>query len=118
MQTNRSTPWLFLAPNMLIFGVFTFLPIAINFYYAFTGGVQPYPQDRPYVGFENLATLLDCANYLDPSSCTRRTGRTSASRIWPRCLIAPTTSTRRPASATCSGARSGTPRSTRCSRSR
>jgi alpha-1,4-digalacturonate transport system permease protein len=71
MQVNRSTPWLFLAPNMVIFGVFTFLPIAINFYYAFTGGVELYPRDRPYVGFENLATLLDCGSYLDPSTCKR-----------------------------------------------
>jgi alpha-1,4-digalacturonate transport system permease protein len=71
MQVNRSTPWFFLTPNLVIFGVFTFLPIAINFYYAFTGGVQLYPRDRPFVGFENLATLLDCGNYLDPSSCKR-----------------------------------------------
>jgi alpha-1,4-digalacturonate transport system permease protein len=71
MQTNRSTPWLFLTPNLLIFGTFTFLPIAINFYYAFTGGVELYPRDRPYVGFDNLATLLDCGNYLDPSTCRR-----------------------------------------------
>ncbi len=71
MQTQRSTPWLFLTPNLVIFGVFTFLPIAINFYYAFTGGVQLYPRDRPFVGFENLATLLDCGNYLDPSTCKR-----------------------------------------------
>jgi alpha-1,4-digalacturonate transport system permease protein len=71
MQTHRSTPWLFLTPNLVIFGVFTFLPIAINFYYAFTGGVQLYPRDRPYVGLENLATLLDCGNYLDPSTCKR-----------------------------------------------
>ncbi len=90
MQTHRRTPWLFLAPNLAIFGLFTFLPIAINFYYAFTGGVQLYPQDRPWVGFENLATLLDCGNHFDPSTCKR----------------------------TCSGARCGTPRSTRCSRSR
>jgi alpha-1,4-digalacturonate transport system permease protein len=71
MQVNRSTPWFFLTPNLVIFGVFTFLPIAINFYYAFTGGVQLYPRDRPWVGFENLATLLDCGNYLDPSTCKR-----------------------------------------------
>jgi alpha-1,4-digalacturonate transport system permease protein len=71
MQTNRSTPWLFLTPNLVIFGVFTFLPIAINFYYAFTGGVELYPKDRPYVGFENLATLLDCTNHFDPSTCKR-----------------------------------------------
>jgi alpha-1,4-digalacturonate transport system permease protein len=71
VQVNRSTPWFFLTPNLVIFGVFTFLPIAINFYYAFTGGVQLYPRDRPFVGFENLASLLDCGNYLDPSSCKR-----------------------------------------------
>jgi alpha-1,4-digalacturonate transport system permease protein len=71
MQVQRSTPWFFLTPNLVIFGVFTFLPIAINFYYAFTGGVQLYPRDRPFVGFENLASLLDCGNYLDPSSCKR-----------------------------------------------
>jgi alpha-1,4-digalacturonate transport system permease protein len=71
MQVARSTPWYFLTPNLVIFGVFTFLPIAINFYYAFTGGVQLYPRDRPFVGFENLATLLDCGSYLDPSTCKR-----------------------------------------------
>jgi alpha-1,4-digalacturonate transport system permease protein len=63
--------WLFLAPNLLIFGTFTFLPIAINVYYAFTGGVQLYPSERPFVGTENLATLFDCGNYLDPSSCRK-----------------------------------------------
>jgi len=71
MQTKPSTPWLFLAPNLVIFGVFTFLPIAINFFYAFTGGVELYLKDRPYVGLENLATLLDCGSYLDPSTCKR-----------------------------------------------
>jgi len=70
-QTAARTPWFFLTPNLLIFGVFTFLPIAINLYYAFTGGVQLYPKDRPFVGMENLSTLLDCGNYLDPSSCRK-----------------------------------------------
>jgi alpha-1,4-digalacturonate transport system permease protein len=71
MQVRTSTPWLFLAPNLAIFGLFTFLPIAINFYYAFTGGVQLYPQDRPWVGFENIASLLDCGNHFYPSTCKR-----------------------------------------------
>ena len=35
--------WVFVAPNLLILGLFTFLPIVINFYYAFTGGAQLYP---------------------------------------------------------------------------
>ncbi len=71
MNQKARTPWFFLTPNLVIFGVFTFLPIAINLYYAFTGGVQLYPKDRPFVGMENLATLLDCGSYLDPSSCRK-----------------------------------------------
>ena len=46
-------------------------------------------------------------------SCTRRTVPTSASRTWRRCSTAATTSTLAPASATCSGAPSGTPPGTR-----
>jgi len=64
-------PWLFLAPNLVIFGVFTFLPLVINFYYAFTGGAALYPSERPFTGTENLATLFDCGNHLDPSTCRK-----------------------------------------------
>jgi alpha-1,4-digalacturonate transport system permease protein len=63
--------WVFVAPNLIILGLFAFLPIVIDFYYAFTGGAQLYPADRPFAGFENLATLFDCDNYLDPSSCRK-----------------------------------------------
>jgi alpha-1,4-digalacturonate transport system permease protein len=69
MKQATRTPWMFLGPNLLIFGVFTFLPIAINLYYAFTGGVQLYPRDRPFVGMENLVALTDCGNHFDPSTC-------------------------------------------------
>ena len=61
--------WLFVGPNLLIFGVFTFLPAAINFYYAFTGGVKLMPADRPFTGMDNLALLFECRNYFDPQSC-------------------------------------------------
>ena len=67
----RRLAWLFLAPNLVIFGTFTFLPIVINVYYAFTGGVQLYPSERPFTGAENLVTLFDCGNYFDPSSCRK-----------------------------------------------
>ena len=67
----RRLAWLFLAPNLAIFGTFTFLPIVINMYYAFTGGVQLYPSERPFVGTENLVTLFECGNYFDPSSCRK-----------------------------------------------
>ena len=64
-------PWLFLAPNLAIFGVFTFLPLLINFYYAFTGGAELYPSERPFTGMENLATLFECGNHFDPSTCRK-----------------------------------------------
>ncbi len=58
--------WMFVAPNLVILGLFTFLPIVIDFYFAFTGGVELYPSQRPFVGGENFATLFECGNYLDP----------------------------------------------------
>ena len=66
-----ATPWWFLTPNLLIFGVFTFLPIAVNLWYAVTGGVALYPNERPFVGTENLATLLDCGNHFQPNTCRK-----------------------------------------------
>jgi alpha-1,4-digalacturonate transport system permease protein len=63
--------WIFVAPNLAILGLFTFLPIVINFYFAFTGGVQLYPSQRPFTGLENLETLFECTNYLDPSTCRK-----------------------------------------------
>lgn len=63
--------WLFVAPNMVVFGLFCFLPIAINFIYAGTGGVQLMPLQRPYTGTENFQILFECSNYLDLSSCRK-----------------------------------------------
>jgi alpha-1,4-digalacturonate transport system permease protein len=63
--------WMFVGPNLVILGLFTFLPIVINFYFAFTGGVELYPWRRPVTGLENLGTLFDCENFLDPSTCRK-----------------------------------------------
>ena len=63
--------WMFVAPNLVILGLFTFLPIVINFYFAFTGGVKLYPSERPFVGLENFAVLFDCSDYFDPSTCNK-----------------------------------------------
>jgi alpha-1,4-digalacturonate transport system permease protein len=71
MKHAARTPWLFLTPNLVVFGVFTFVPIAINLYYAFTGGVQLYPRDRPFVGMENLALLMECGNHFVPATCRK-----------------------------------------------
>lgn len=63
--------WIFLLPNLLIFGLFTYLPILLNVWYASTGGDRILLQDREWVGSANFATLLDCESYLDPNSCRR-----------------------------------------------
>lgn len=63
--------WAFLLPNLVIFGLFTFLPIILNFAYALTGSDRILLADRPYVGTENFASLLDCESYLDPNTCRR-----------------------------------------------
>jgi alpha-1,4-digalacturonate transport system permease protein len=63
--------WMFVGPNLAILGLFTFLPIVIDFYFAFTGGVQLYPSQRPYTGLENFQVLFECGNYLDPSTCNK-----------------------------------------------
>ncbi len=66
----RRMPWLFLLPNLLIFSIFILFPMAMNFYYAFTGGTQLYPADRPWVGTANFERLFDCTNFLDPNTCS------------------------------------------------
>jgi alpha-1,4-digalacturonate transport system permease protein len=63
--------WLFVGPNLLVFGLFTFLPILINLIYAATGGVKLMPFDRPYVGMENFAILFECRDYLDIQTCRK-----------------------------------------------
>lgn len=63
--------WLLLVPNLVVFSLFAFLPIAINFVYALTGGTELLPSDRHFVGLANLRDLLGCRNFLDPNTCTR-----------------------------------------------
>jgi len=63
--------WLFVGPNLVVFGVFTFLPIIINLFYASSGGVKLMPQERPFTGMENFQILFECGNYLDLSTCRK-----------------------------------------------
>ena len=85
--------WLFLAPNLIIFGLFTFLPIILNFVYATTGGVRSCSATGPGSGRDNFKTLLACQNYLDPTTCAegpvlagglqhRRASSSSRSASW------------------------------------
>lgn len=71
MTGAQRMAWVFLLPNLVIFGIFTFLPIILNFFYATTGSDQILLQNRPYVGMANFSSLLSCQNYLEPNSCER-----------------------------------------------
>jgi alpha-1,4-digalacturonate transport system permease protein len=66
---ERRMPYVFLVPNLLFFGLFVFVPIAINFLYSVTGGPALFPSERPYVGTGQYAYLFDCGSYVDPNSC-------------------------------------------------
>ena len=68
---TRRMPWFFLLPNLLMVSLFALLPVFINLLYSVTGSDDLFPSERPFVGAENYATLLDCQNYLDPSTCSR-----------------------------------------------
>lgn len=63
--------WLFVGPNLLVLGLFTFLPILLNVWYAFTGSTELLPSQRPWVGLGNVRSLIACQNHLDPSTCER-----------------------------------------------
>jgi alpha-1,4-digalacturonate transport system permease protein len=65
----RHMPYLFVLPNLLIFGIFILFPMLLNFVYAFTGGTEFFPDQRPWVGTANFEQLLTCSNFLDPNTC-------------------------------------------------
>lgn len=66
---NTRMPYIFVLPNLLIFGIFILFPMLLNFVYAFTGGTDFFPDQRPWVGTANFEQLLDCTNYLQPNTC-------------------------------------------------
>ena len=59
----------FLLPNMAIFGVFVIIPLVLNVVYSMTGGVDILLKDRSFIGLDQYGRLLDCADYLQPTSC-------------------------------------------------
>ena len=70
-RLGRGLAWLFVGPNMVVFGLFTFLPILIDVWYALTGSTDLLPNERPWVGLGNMRALLKCGDYLDPNTCQR-----------------------------------------------
>jgi alpha-1,4-digalacturonate transport system permease protein len=61
--------YIFLLPNMLIFGIFVLTPMFMNFYYSMTGGTELFLSNREFVGLENFQILFDCENHLQPNTC-------------------------------------------------
>lgn len=65
----RRMAYIFVLPNLLIFGIFILFPTLLNFHYALTGSAKLFPSERPFVGGENFQRLFDCENFLDPGTC-------------------------------------------------
>jgi alpha-1,4-digalacturonate transport system permease protein len=65
----KNIAYIFVLPNLLIFGIFILFPMLMNFLYAFTGGTSFFPAERIWVGTENFAQLLTCENFLEPNTC-------------------------------------------------
>ena len=65
----RGMPYIFVLPNLLIFGIFILFPMLLNFVYAFTSGTEFFPDQRPWTGTTNFEQLLNCTNFLDPNTC-------------------------------------------------
>jgi ABC-type sugar transport system permease subunit len=61
--------YVFLVPNILVFSLFSFWPMLLNFWIAFTGGQSVLLSERPFVGFDNFRELLNCGSYFDPKTC-------------------------------------------------
>lgn len=65
----KNPAWLFLLPNLILFGLFAFLPVFLNLIYALTGSDQILLQNRTFVGMGNFAAFADCTNHLEPNTC-------------------------------------------------
>lgn len=59
----------FLAPNMIVFGLFVLFPLLINFVYSTTAGNALFLADRTFVGTEQYQRLLTCDDYGNPNTC-------------------------------------------------
>lgn len=76
-------PYVFAAPNLLVFGVFVVAPMLLNVWYTVTGGTALMPGARPYVGAENFSELLACGNYLEVATCRQdRFWRAVGNTVW------------------------------------
>ena len=54
---TKVLPYLFLFPNLLIFGLFTFMPLFMNFGFSLTDGASINFSSREFSGLDNLARI-------------------------------------------------------------
>ncbi len=66
---GESMGYFFVLPNLLIFSIFILMPMLLNFYYGFTSGGSILPQNREFVGTENLEELFNCEDFTNPNTC-------------------------------------------------
>jgi alpha-1,4-digalacturonate transport system permease protein len=66
----RRMGYMFILPNLLIFGIFILFPMLLNFYFGFTSGDSILLQNREWVGTANLEKLFDCENFTDIQTCS------------------------------------------------
>ncbi len=67
---RMGVPYALLLPNMLIFGLFTFAPMILNFYVSFTTGSSISLFDRPWVGLDKYFEIFNCESIFVPRTCT------------------------------------------------
>lgn len=63
-------PYALLLPNLLIFGIFTFAPMILNFYVSMTGGTSIALFNRPWIGLEKYKEIFDCVSIFEPKTCS------------------------------------------------
>lgn len=70
MFGRTGVPYALLLPNMLIFGLFTFAPMILNFYVSFTTGSSISLFDRAWVGMDKYFEIFNCESIFQPRTCT------------------------------------------------
>ncbi len=66
---TKRMAYVFVLPNLLVFGIFILLPMILNFGYAFTGGTALRLDERPFIGLENFNQLFACEDFTNPNTC-------------------------------------------------
>ncbi len=62
--------YIFVLPNLLIFGIFILIPMLLNFYYGFTSGSSVLLENRPFVGTANFEKIFTCQDFFSVNTCS------------------------------------------------